>query len=161
MQRELSRWSPFQELRSMQQEMDELFKKTFGKFGFGTSGRAEKWEPTADCYSEERGWVVRVDLPGVDPKDVHLSVMEDQLFIKGERKQPEGYKEEETLFQECSYGPFEKTIQLPHAVSEGEIKATYEEGVLYIRLPAVATKARKIEIQTEEPKKEIPKVKAA
>jgi hypothetical protein len=77
-------------------------------------------------------------------KDVHVSVVGDQLTIRGERKVPEGFTEEDFLLQESPYGPFERTIVLPHAVPEDEVEATYSNGVLMIKLPAVSAQAKEI-----------------
>jgi HSP20 family protein len=158
MRRELSLWNPFQELSSLQRELNRLFMRAFGEGAFDTGlGKGEwvpgTWTPALDCYSQEGNWIVRTELPGVDPKEIHISVMGDQLYLRGERKAPERLKKEECLFQECYYGPFERTITLPHSIPEDKIKASYEQGVLYIRFPKLAEKGRTIEIQTEEPQK--------
>lgn len=112
--------------------------------------RSEKWVPSMDLSVKDGNWIIQVELPGVDPKDVHISVMGDQLTIRGERKVPEGFKEEDFLLQETPYGPFERTIILPHAVPEDKVEATYRNGVLMIKLPAVSEQSREIEIKTEE-----------
>lgn len=113
----------------------------------------EKWVPPMDLYVKDGTWMIQVELPGVDPKEVHISVMGDQLSIQGERKVPEGFKEDDFLLQESPYGPFERTIILPHAVPEDKVEATYSNGVLTIKLPAVAEQAKEIPIQTEDQKK--------
>lgn len=132
--------NPFRELFSLPRE-------------FGDYTGDGKWVPQIDLSVKDGNWVIQVELPGVDPKDVHISVRGDQLTIRGERKVPEGFKEEDFLLQETPYGPFERTIILPHAVPEDKVEATYRNGVLMIKLPEAGEQAREIKIQMDEPKK--------
>ena len=148
MARALSIIDPLRELFSLPRDFSDY------------SVRVERWAPPVDLCAKDGNWIIQAELPGVDPKEVHISVMGDQLTIRGERKVPEGLKEEDFLLQESPYGPFERTIVLPHAVPEDKVQATYKNGVLMIQLPAVGEQAREIEIQTDEqqriekPKKE-------
>ena len=66
--------------------------------------RSDKWVPSMDLIVKDGQWMIQVELPGVDPKDVHISVMGDQLTIRGERKVPEGLTGEDFLLQETPYG---------------------------------------------------------
>lgn len=141
MDRGLSIIRPFRELFSLPREVGDYFSQT---------GR---WTPPVDLCVKDGSWVIQAELPGVDPKDVYISVMRDQLTIRGERKIPEGFKEEDFLLQETPYGSFERTIVLPHSVPEDKVEAKYKNGVLMITLPAAGEPARKIEIQTDEEQK--------
>jgi HSP20 family protein len=79
--------------------------------------------------------VIDTDLPGVDPKEVSISVVGNQLTIEGERKREE--KEERAYFyQEAAYGKFVRTITLPDGVDADKAKAHYKDGVLTITMPA-------------------------
>lgn len=117
--------------------------------------------PPADLYERDGQWVIRIELPEVDPKDVSLSMVDQHLVVQGDRKPPEGFKEESLIFQECSYGPFERVITLPAPVPDDQIRASYHQGVLYITLPAMKEKGKTIQIQSEEPPEEIEEAEEA
>ena len=138
--------------------MDDLFNKMFG--------RTERWlslplmfgevnYPAIDVIKEGNDLVARVELSGVDPKDVEINVTGNLLIIKGERKSEKEHKKEDYFSREISYGSFERSITLPVDVNTDKIKAEYHKGLLEVRMPAAeAIKGRRIEIETrEEPKK--------
>lgn len=154
MERVPSKQRLFHRIFSIQHELNDLLRNTFGPDPFGIDFDPERWErwmPPADLYLQGGRWVVRVELPEIDPGEVSLSVVGNRLWIQGERKPPEGFKPEESIFHECPFGPFERVVTLPAAVSEDEIQARYDRGVLYVTLPVLETKGRKIKIQSEEP----------
>jgi HSP20 family protein len=98
--------------------------------------------------------VFKAELPGVDPKDLDVSVVDRELVIKGERKVEKGTKDEDYIYREISYGSFERRFLLPEGVKTEDLKAKYTNGILEITVlaPAVA-KARKIEIETPKEEK--------
>jgi HSP20 family protein len=149
--RMMRRWDPFDELRSMQHEMDRLFDRFLG--GELPGGVTRVWTPSIESYMKDGKLVFRAELPGVDPKDLDVSISEHELVIKGERKQEKGSKEENYVYREIAYGSFERRYELPEGVKTDELKAKFSNGILEVTLPALAiTKARKIEI--EVPKEE-------
>jgi HSP20 family protein len=103
--------------------------------------------PTADVFARNGDMVVKIDLPGVDPKDIKVKLEENELVIMGERKAEKEIKEEGYYRKESTYGVFERHMALPKGIKETEIKAEYDHGVLEISMP----KAPKIE--------DLPKVK--
>lgn len=157
-----TKWSPFRDLTSVHRDIDDLFNRFFG--------RAEKWTsmpsllgglnyPAVNCVKEGDNLVVHVDLPGINPKDVDISVTGNMLTIKGERKHEKETKEEDYFVREIGYGVFERSFTLPVEVNPDKIKANYKNGVLAITMPAAeAIKGRKIHVETEE---ETKKLKAA
>ncbi len=159
MEKGLSGGPLLRRILSMQHELNDLFRKTFGPDPFGIDFDPERWErwmPPADFYARDGEWVIRVELPEVNPSEVSLSMVNNRLLIEGERKPPEGFSEENSLFQECPYGPFERVITLPAAVPEDQIQARHHQGVLYITLPAINEKGKSIEIESEENESEEP-----
>jgi len=80
--------------------------------------------------------IVKADLPGIDPKEVSISVLGNQLTIAGERKREETKEKKNYFYQEVTYGKFSRTIPLPDEVDAGKAKANYKNGVLEITLPA-------------------------
>lgn len=94
---------------------------------------------------------MRLDLPGVDPKDVEVSVVDDTLVIRGERKTAQELKEKEYQYRETAYGRFERRLGLPKGVDRDKVSASYKNGVLEVSIPLPAQLANKtIPIQIEE-----------
>ena len=144
--RMMRRLEPFDELRSMHNEMDRLFERFFG---LEVPGReAGIWTPLIESYVKEGKLVVRAEIPGVDPKDLDVSMTEHELVIKGERKHEKETKEEKYAYREIAYGAFERHFPLPEGVKADELKAKFTNGILEITVPVPAiSKARKIEIE--------------
>jgi HSP20 family molecular chaperone IbpA len=91
--------------------------------------------PTADVFARNGDLVVRMDLPGMDLKDIHVKLEAGELAVTGERKLDNEVKETGYFRKETSYGFFERHISLPKGVKESEIKAEYDGGVLEISIP--------------------------
>jgi HSP20 family protein len=91
--------------------------------------------PTADVFARNGDFVVRMDLPGMDPKDIHVKFEAEELLVTGERKFDKEVKQEGYYRKESSFGTFERHISLPKGVKESEIKAEYDNGVLEISIP--------------------------
>lgn len=152
--RMMRRWEPFDELRTMQHEMDRLFDRFLGTGYPGERGAL--WMPSVESYTKEGKLVFKAELPGVDPKDLDVSITDRELVIKGERKAEKGTKEENYVYREISYGSFERHFVLPEGVKTDELKATFSNGILEVTLPAPAVvKARKIEIETPKEEKKL------
>jgi HSP20 family molecular chaperone IbpA len=94
--------------------------------------------PTADVFARNGDLVVRMDLPGIDPKDIHVKLEAGELAVTGERKLDKEVKETGYYRKETSYGFFERHISLPKGVKESAIKAEYDSGVLEISIPRPA-----------------------
>ncbi|MHB8174152.1 MAG: Hsp20/alpha crystallin family protein [Nitrospirota bacterium] len=154
----LTKWNPSKELLSLHRDMDDLFNRMFGRTerGFSMPSLIGGFNfPAIDVIKEGNDLVAHMELPGVDPKDVEITVTGNLLTIKGERKLDKEYKREDYFSREISYGSFERSVTLPVDVNTDKIKAEYRKGLLEIRMPAVETiKGKKIEIETkEEPRK--------
>ncbi|GEM_PF-537976 len=142
---------------SMQHELNDLLKQTFGPDPFAVDFDPERWErwmPSADLYERDGQWIARIELPGMAMDEISLSVVGNRVLVQGERKPPEGFDPENLIFQECPYGPFERVITFPAPIPENQVRAYYQQGVLYITLPALAEKGKRIEIQSEAPPEE-------
>jgi HSP20 family protein len=143
----LRRFELFPGIDSIRREMDTLFGSLARPFPtFGTTER-EGWLPTLDVYQKNGEMVIRLDLPGIEKKDVKVKVLDDVLMIEGERKLEKKIEEQNYLCQEAFYGTFTRRIALPNPVEEYEVKATFQNGVLEIHVP--------VKVETETPK-EIP-----
>ena len=149
----LMRWSPRRDLRTLQREMDDLFNMVFGRGAETWQTVANTWYPALDVARKGDNIVVHAELPGVDPKDVDITVTGNLLTIRGERKMEKKVEEEDYFFHEIGKGTFERSITLPVDVSTENIKATYKNGMLEIKMPAeAAVKGKKIEIVEEKTK---------
>ncbi len=146
------------EMAALERRMDELFRTFLGPrarltFPALPMRLRRPFVPAIDVFSRGMDLVVRMELPGIDPvKDVAVTMEEDELVIRGERKRREEVKEEHYYRMEASYGAFERHIPIPEGVDEGKIKAEYVDGVLEVVVPAAAKamppKARSIPIRT-------------
>jgi len=134
---------------TLREEMDKVFEDFFGSSHF-PSLRREGWMPPVDVHETKKDVVVTIDIPAVDPKDVSITVVEDRLTVKGERKREEDLSQEEYYRSERVHGLFQRTIQLPMEVVGDKARATYKDGVLKITVPKsvrVVPKEVKIEIK--------------
>ena len=91
--------------------------------------------PTTDVYARNGSLVVKIDLPGVEPKDIHVKVFEGELTVTGERKAAKEVNEDGYYRKETTYGFFERHMTVPKGIKESEIKAEYDNGVLEISMP--------------------------
>ncbi len=138
---ELVRWSPFEELSSWHRDLDDLFGRFYERPELRRTGL-----PTMESYRKDGNYVMRFDLPGVDPKDLDVHVEGDLLTIKAERKAEEKGPE----YRETFYGKFERAVTLPHGVKAEKIAARYENGVLELVVPLpVELAGKKIPVQIE------------
>jgi HSP20 family protein len=148
-------WNPFRELISWHRDIDELFNRLFASFPYERELEREAmlpgWLPAVESFTKDGTHVVRLDLPGIDPKDIDVSVVNDTLFIRGERKSLEEVKEKDYRYKEIGYGRFERRLALPKGVEGEKIKASYKNGVLELSIPLPAELAgKKIPILIEE-----------
>jgi len=149
-----TRWDPFENLRSMQREMEGLFERFLGVDV--PSERRTLWMPSVESYTKEGQLVFRAELPGIDVKDLDVSIADRDLVIKGARKAEKGTKEENYIYREIDYGSFERRFVLPEGVKTDELKAKFTNGILEITLPAPAVAgARKIEIEAPKEEKKL------
>jgi HSP20 family protein len=134
----LSASSPF---LAFHREMDQLLDDAFAGFGFT---RHRSTLPTVEVKEAEKEYLVTVDLPGVELKDIDLSFSDGALTVKAERKAAEG----EALYSDRWSGGFERVIGIDSDIDEGKIGATLRNGVLAVTLPKKPERLpRRIEIQ--------------
>jgi HSP20 family protein len=147
----LTPWRPMRDLETFERRMADLFERFWGPSERERSvWGPENWAPAIESKVENGNLIVKVDLPGIDPKEVSISVLGNQLTIEGERKREEKKEEKDYFYQEVSYGKFSRTIPLPEGVDADKVKANYKNGVLEIILPApkqLASKKVQIEVQ--------------
>ncbi len=130
----LARYDLFSGIDDMRRRMNEMFGSFPSRFP-ATFFDTENWAPLVDLYQEKDNYVVKADLPGVDPKDVKVTLMNDVLTIEGDRKWKKEIKEESFYFHEARYGGFLRRIALPAGTRPEAVKASFEHGVLEVRVP--------------------------
>ncbi len=154
MARDLTIWRPFRELTPfrdfdrMMREMDRLWGSFFGRELSPIDGGT--WLPSLDVAETENEFVVKAEVPGMDPKDIEISLSDGLLTIKGEKKQEKEENEENYHLIERSYGTFTRSIRLPKEIQSDKIDASYKNGVLKVVLPkSEEAKKKEIKIRVE------------
>ena len=150
----LTRWTPWQGLFDMQRDMDLLTKRFFGSNDWPTVRRG--WVPAVDVFYRDKDLVIRAELPGIDPdNDVEISLDQSVLTIKGERRYEERNTANGGSRFESGFGSFSRSIMLPDGVDEGDIQASYENGILEVVVPGVLelTEPKKIPIEVGSERK--------
>jgi len=130
--------------------MDRVFEDFFGPRRRGLIPWEGEWTPSMDVAETAEQVVVKAEVPGIDPKDINISLQGDVLTVKGEKKSEREEKEENYHLVERSYGAFSRSVTLPAAVDAEKIEAKYEKGVLTITCPKKeVVKPKQIEIKAE------------
>ena len=147
---EVSPWKPFREMERMKGEMDRLWD-SFIETGPGRRRRDKGiWLPSLDVSETKNDIVVKVELPGVDPKDIDISLSDGMLTIKGERKQEREEKETDYHLIERTYCSFTQLVPIGKEVKGDKIDASFKDGVLKITLPkSEEAKKKEIKIKVE------------
>jgi HSP20 family protein len=129
----ITRWDPFRNLSTLQDQVNRLFDSSFK--GNGETPSLTAWAPAVDIYETENELVIKADLPDIDEKDIDVRVENNMLTIGGERKLEESVKEDNYLRVERAYGSFSRSFSLPSTVNTEAIQASYKNGVLKVELP--------------------------
>jgi len=134
---------------SMQKEINRMFDKFFrSDVADGGSFFPAPWSPAADVAEHDDKYVVSVELPGVNKEDVNITMQDNVLVIRGEKKQEKETKESDYRRFERSYGSFQRTFALPISVKTENIDAAYKDGILTVTLPkAEEAKPRQIDVR--------------
>ncbi len=137
---------PFRDFGDIQTEVNRLFDNFLGRPA-QAGGMERVWAPAVDMYETKDELVVTAELPGLNEKDIHLSITGDMLSIRGERQWNQEVKQESYYRGERWYGKFERTLPLPMSVQADKVTASYRDGVLTIKLPKVEEiKSKEIKI---------------
>jgi len=141
-------------LRSLHTEIDRLFEDFF-EIGIGAPARAG-WMPPVRVSESTDAVYVDTELPGMDVEDVEVTIVDDVLVLRGERREEQTEERENVLRREFSYGVFARQIPLPTDVDAEHAEARMDRGVLHLVLPkAASAKQRRIEIRKSDEDKNI------
>ncbi len=154
--------APFLPVLQLQREIDRLFHEAFRNFGLAwpsmtmPSLPVPDWQrllrPALDIHETETHYHIALELPGVEPKDVNITLDEDVLFIQGEKRHEQEYKDGQQHRIEQTYGAFQRMLNLPDDADSDNIKASFKNGVLTLtigkRTPSRPQRGRPIPIES-------------
>ena len=133
----LTRWEPLREFSALQDRlnrMNRLFRESYSPEVPDDSLTTTTFAPPVDIYEDEHNITLKLEVPGIDEKDINVSVENSTLTVHGERKIEKEEKEENFRRVERQYGSFTRSFTLPSSVDSGQVSAHYDKGVLKIKL---------------------------
>lgn len=125
-------WNPWQDVRQLQREMNDLFERRGGR---EESALERGWAPAVDIYEDPEGFLLTAELPGLDPAKVELTVEDNNLTLRGTRELEYPDSRENYHRLEREYGAFARTFSLPATVDASGIDAEFKQGLLRVRIP--------------------------
>jgi HSP20 family protein len=140
----IMRWDPFTALSRMDEEFDDLVRRTFGSASY-------QYVPAVEMATDGADVVITLEVPGVDVDDVDIEVAEGRLTISGERHDRTEDSRGKVLVREVRYGSFRRSFQLPEGVTADQIEAEADKGLLRVRVKNVTRPVeppRKIEVKS-------------
>jgi HSP20 family protein len=146
----LTRWDPFQEMLNLRRTVDRLFDNVAPDHEWA---QPALWGLAVDMVENKDEFVVKASVPGINPNDLDISYSDDTLTIKGEIKEDKETKEDQYHLRERRYGTFMRSITLPTKIKGDAIEASYQDGVITLRLPkAEEVKPKRIAIKVGDQK---------
>ena len=131
-------------------EVDRLVDRMTGDWDLPEFKPLGDWMPRLDISESKDAYLVKAEIPGIDPKEIQVSVDNGVLTVKGEKKQEKEQKDEHYYRLERSYGSFARSVRLPGPVEGGKVSAASKNGVLTVSLPkAAAAKGSQIPVTIE------------
>jgi len=130
----LTRWDPYREFSTLQDRLNRLFNASFNSEGRDESLTTSSFAPAVDVYEDEHDITLKIEVPGIDEKDIDVRIENNTLTVHGERKIEKEEKEENYRRIERQYGSFTRTFTLPSTVETESVSANYEKGVLKVQL---------------------------
>ena len=144
----LTRFQPFHEFATLQDRVNRVFRDSYSGSGQDDALTTSSFAPAVDVYEDEHKVTLKIDVPGIDEKDIDIRVENNTLTVHGERKIENEEKEENYRRVERQYGSFTRTFTLPQTVDTENVAANYDKGVLKIALPKKAeAKPKQIKVQ--------------
>jgi HSP20 family protein len=134
----LTRWEPFREFATLQDRINRVFRDSYSGAGQDDSLTTSSFAPAVDVYEDEHQVTLKIEVPGIDEKDIDVRLENNTLTVHGERKIEKEEKEENYRRVERQYGSFTRTFTLPPTVDTDKVSATYDKGVVKISLPKKA-----------------------
>ena len=130
----LTRWEPFREFSTLQDRINRVFRDSYSAADRDDSLTTSSFAPAVDVYEDEHQVTLKIEVPGIDEKDIDVRVENHTLTVHGERKIEKEEKEENFRRVERQYGSFTRSFTLPSSVDPQQVSADYNQGVLKIKL---------------------------
>ncbi len=134
----LTRFEPFREFATLQDRINRVFRDSYSGQPGDDSLTTSSFAPAVDVYEDEHSVTLKIEVPGIDEKDIDVQLENNTLSVHGERKIEKEEKEENYRRVERQYGSFTRTFNLPPTVDSEKVSANYDKGVLKISLPKKA-----------------------
>src|SRR5208282_2300703 len=150
----LTRFEPFRDFTTLQDRINRVFRETYAPEGRDESLTTTAFAPPVDVYEDEHNVTLKIEVPGIDEKDIDVRIENNTLTVHGERKFETDEKEENYRRVERQYGSFTRTFTLPNTVNHDNVQADYDKGVLKIKLAKKAEakpKQIKVNVGSEKP----------
>ncbi len=135
----LLQWRPLREMERMRSTFDRMFDRMFKDWPTEITA----YVAPVESFVRNDMFVVRAYLPGLEPKDINISVLGNMLTIRGERKNDEEINEQDYFQREITYGAFERKISIPSSAKTDDVKAEFKNGVVEITIPLIKEVAAK------------------
>lgn len=143
-------YNPWQEFNTLQRQIDRLFEDT--KVSSGLVERDVVRVPAAELQETEEAIHLRIELPGIESKDLDVQVTEKAVYVSGERKQERKTNEKSFTKSEFHYGKFQRLIPLPAQIQNTKVTADYKDGILNLTLPKLEKEKHKVvKVNLEQP----------
>ena len=130
----LTRWEPLRDLATLQNRLNRLVRESYSPEGPEEALTTTGFAPPVDIYEDEHNITMKLEVPGIDEKDIDVQIENNTLTVHGERKIEKEEKEENFRRVERQYGSFTRSFTLPNSVEPAQVTANYEKGVLKIKL---------------------------
>jgi HSP20 family protein len=130
----LTRWDPLRDLATLQNRINRFVRESYSPESPEEALTTTGFAPPVDIYEDEHNITLKVEVPGIDEKDIDVRIENHTLIVHGERKFEKEEKEENFRRVERHYGGFTRSFTLPSSVDAGQVSADYEKGVLKIKL---------------------------
>jgi HSP20 family protein len=140
--RELERFEPFREIDTLQRQMNRLFDRLMPTNGGEKVGFT--FVPAAELEETDTAINLRLEIPGLEKKDIHVEATPESISISGERKSETKTEEAGMTRSEFRYGRFQRVIPLPSVIQHEKVKAEYKNGILQLTLPKAESEKNKV-----------------
>ena len=130
----LTRWEPIREFATLQDRMNRLFRDNFGTDSREEPLTTTAFAPPVDVYEDEHNITLKIEVPGIEEKDIDVRIENNTLTVHGERKFEKEEKEENYRRVERQYGSFTRSFTLPNTVNAESVQANYDKGVLKVKM---------------------------
>lgn len=138
-------WRHSPSIEDFRREIEDIFSRSLGRTSRHTTGSAL---PRIETFRDGNEYVMRLDLPGIDPKEIEVTVSGDVVTLRGSREHHDKQESWDVIYCELTHGDFERRLRLPQGIGAEDIKAAYMHGVLELRMPVPKEAAgRKVAIQ--------------